>query len=624
MMKPFASRMINTRAPGGVAAGIMLAALIPAIVEGADKVPGDIPHILYPNTTVNGQPVTMMLDTGSSFTYLRESEARRLGLSISALNNVKVNLNADMSITEPAKITFGAQSCLVRLSVDLLEGDLPAAPGAPGANAGHDAGGSISWREVRDNILFFNGAERTLTSVVALPPETANWQKLKLVHDNVLALETPMPNGQTGTILVDTGAQFGVGLPAAQWQQWRAAHPAAAISTEFISEVGKGDWAVEEAWADEIQLGAITLHDVMIHECKQRFTGELGLEALQRMDLVVDWKEGHAYIRPRPPQASVDRTNGPAKGTGPDINWKAADNLRINTDRLLATSLIFLADSARASKDYAAAEAGYTKALALDPQDAEAFTKRGWAKGNLKDYAGAIADFTSSLALDPTVPEVFADRGLTRKLLGDFDGAVADYGRALELDQKNLPALMRRAEANLLRSQPAASKADCDRALALNAKSDWLHLLRGMARQSLGDLAGALDDYDGYVALNPGADYPQLYRQLIRLRLGLPSDDFAKTVAAWKPGWVKLLGQFIDGDQNEAAVLKAADEDKTQASPTIHGEAFYIIGAMRMVKGDKAGAAINWQKCLMVGPPGLLESALARSELLRLAEAPPQ
>jgi S1-C subfamily serine protease len=66
-------------------------------------------------------------------------------------------------------------------------------------------------------------------------------------------------------------------------------------------------FAEEQAWAEKFSLGPLELTDVLIEEAADRifsarlpdYAGTLGLEALKRLDLIVDGKHGIAYLRPK-------------------------------------------------------------------------------------------------------------------------------------------------------------------------------------------------------------------------------------------------------------------------------------------------------------------------------------
>ena len=59
-------------------------------------------------------------------------------------------------------------------------------------------------------------------------------------------------------------------------------------------------------------------------------------------------------------------------------------------------------------------------------QTAEDYYNRGNAKGNLQDYKGAIADYTKAIKLNPNDADAYTNRGLAKKNLGDMDGYNSD------------------------------------------------------------------------------------------------------------------------------------------------------------------------------------------------------
>ena len=88
--------------------------------------------------------------------------------------------------------------------------------------------------------------------------------------------------------------------------------------------------------------------------------------------------------------------------------------------------------------DYAAAIANYDRAIALNPDDAEAYHNRGIAKDAQGDYAGAIADYDRAIALNPEDADAYHNRGVTKAEQGDYAGAIADYDRVIALDPDNM------------------------------------------------------------------------------------------------------------------------------------------------------------------------------------------
>lgn len=219
---------------------------------------------------------------------------------------------------------------------------------------GSPADGLVGWPEIKDNILVFDADQRTIHSVDQLPPETAGWLKLKVIPNPWLLLEIPMENDKTGTLEVDTGSVFGVAMPPEQWMEWKATHPKAHLASHLggVGSFGLHLWQM--SWADEIKLGNVTLTGVPVEDMPAtqgafiqanapgaRAVWTIGMRALNRMDLVVDGRNGFAYVHPKQPPPSRDPglkhpgldnpiTNTPATGG----NWSVADDVRLSSDGL--------------------------------------------------------------------------------------------------------------------------------------------------------------------------------------------------------------------------------------------------------------------------------------------------
>ncbi len=78
----------------------------------------------------------------------------------------------------------------------------------------------------------------------------------------------------------------------------------------------------------------------------------------------------------------------------------------------------------------------YTKAIELDPKNADAYNNRGYAKNVFGQHREAIEDFDKAIAVRPNYSMAFCNRGYTKQLLGQHAGAILDFEKAIELDPK--------------------------------------------------------------------------------------------------------------------------------------------------------------------------------------------
>ena len=88
--------------------------------------------------------------------------------------------------------------------------------------------------------------------------------------------------------------------------------------------------------------------------------------------------------------------------------------------------------------NYQGAIADFNKAIEIDPQNADAYYYRAYAKGQLKDYQGAIADFTKTIEINPQDANAYMNRGYAREFTNDRKGACLDWRKAVDLGNEHL------------------------------------------------------------------------------------------------------------------------------------------------------------------------------------------
>lgn len=90
------------------------------------------------------------------------------------------------------------------------------------------------------------------------------------------------------------------------------------------------------------------------------------------------------------------------------------------------------------------AEAAFSAALKLSPQDAELWTDRARARAARQDWANAEADLNSALTYEKKKPEIYVLRASARQAQGNAAGYRADVNAALAIDATFPDALVER------------------------------------------------------------------------------------------------------------------------------------------------------------------------------------
>jgi tetratricopeptide (TPR) repeat protein len=163
------------------------------------------------------------------------------------------------------------------------------------------------------------------------------------------------------------------------------------------------------------------------------------------------------------------------------------------------------AKAAFENKDYDQAIAIYTKIIELDPENAFAYTKRGYSHYKLGEDQQAINDYNKTIELNPDYAETYALRGLAYAFLQQQEQAINDCRKALELNPDLAEAYLGLGRAYNFQEQYQQAIDNYNKAIELNPNEDRAYTWRGLVYNTLGDYQQALADYDRAIELNPTA-----------------------------------------------------------------------------------------------------------------------
>jgi S1-C subfamily serine protease len=171
--------------------------------------------------------------------------------------------------------------------------------------------------------------------------------------------------------------------------------------------------------------------------------------------------------------------------------------------------------------DYRGALTDYNQAIALKPDFADAYVRRGNLKYyNLDDPQGALADYDRAIAINPNYALAYTNRGAL-KYVYDPQGALADFNQAIALDPKSPPTAAAYISCGNLKqdklNDPQGALADYNQAISLVPKHAEAYYHRGnLKTEKLNDHQGALADYDRAISLFPIPDYAYYNRGLLK------------------------------------------------------------------------------------------------------------
>jgi antitoxin component YwqK of YwqJK toxin-antitoxin module/Flp pilus assembly protein TadD len=221
-------------------------------------------------------------------------------------------------------------------------------------------------------------------------------------------------------------------------------------------------------------------------------------------------------------------------------------------------------DSKYLLEDYSEAIADYTKAIEIDPNnvEAEVYFNRGDSKYQLneskyfnknfhepEDYSEATADFTKAIEINPNYAEAYGKRGQSRFRSREYSEAIADYTKAIEIDPNDFESLyVFRGYAKHSLKNYKGALADSNKAIELDPNDAYAYCLRGESKDDLEDFKGAIVDYTKAIEIDPDHFNAHVQRAYTRNNL----KDYTGAIADYD----KVLE--IEPEYKEAYIDRAA------------------------------------------------------------------
>jgi len=159
----------------------------------------------------------------------------------------------------------------------------------------------------------------------------------------------------------------------------------------------------------------------------------------------------------------------------------------------------------------------FTKALDMNPTDADSWYYRAILERRKNRNAEAIADLTKTIIIRPDWASATYTRGLVYYKSGRYAEAVKDFTRTLELMPKEAAAYYNRGLAYAKTDDLDRAIADYTSALKINPDDPDSHYNRANAYRRKGSSAEAITDYEVFIRVAP-AGYPQ-YVELAKQRI---------------------------------------------------------------------------------------------------------
>jgi Tfp pilus assembly protein PilF len=162
----------------------------------------------------------------------------------------------------------------------------------------------------------------------------------------------------------------------------------------------------------------------------------------------------------------------------------------------------------------------YTKAIEINPYNAQFYYYRGLAYKTKTRFPLAIEDFTKAIMYQSNYPNAYVNRGACYYEMGQQDAAIADYTEALKLDSSDAYTFLRRGISFQKKGDNEKALADYNEAIKL--RPGYVSALnnRGLIYMRKGEYEKALADYNEAIRLNPKYVLGYKNRAVVHERMG--------------------------------------------------------------------------------------------------------
>ncbi len=211
------------------------------------------------------------------------------------------------------------------------------------------------------------------------------------------------------------------------------------------------------------------------------------------------------------------------------LNWTGTKEKPRPTPSL--QELIAISTTNMHHEQFAKAEAGFTQALEIAPDNLEALKKRGLCRLSMERLDGAVKDFDAVLAVRPDDATTLRYRSKAHGLLRDFPRAIADLERVMAITPEAKEAPGELATIYAIRSHERfqegdyqGAKEDMDATIRFAPESAMNYSRRGACWFQMGDYQKAVDDLTEAIQREPrNAEYFSK-RSLALQKLGRDED----------------------------------------------------------------------------------------------------
>lgn len=283
---------------------------------------------------------------------------------------------------------------------------------------------------------------------------------------------------------------------------------------------------------------------------------------------------------------------------------KAPEATAVVDDKAAFTAHLDAAEDYFAAGDYGKAITELEQAVALEPDNADAYTNLALSYFENGDYAKAADAWSEVIRLKPGDGDAYYERGISRFNLKQYEDAIADLTVAIDADSTRANAFRVRGKAYAFSEDCETAIDDFTQAIALDPASDEAYYNRAMCRAEIGgmaDLSAVIADLGMVMQVSENPDLRAQTQQALENVLASTDDPVLQQQAS-----DALEGKVTPASGSEIDPMWAAVDPTRAPGHSIGFQRHLDAGAAHRFlflgsQGDTVGAGIASSAAMMVG-----------------------
>jgi tetratricopeptide (TPR) repeat protein len=193
----------------------------------------------------------------------------------------------------------------------------------------------------------------------------------------------------------------------------------------------------------------------------------------------------------------------------------------------------------------------YDQEIQKNPNNAEAYCKRGMAYGDEGEDDKALADFNQAIKINPNYAKAYCSRGMVYFNLDECDQAIEDFKQMLRIDPHNAEAYRLLGDAYMSRGiennkisigDQTLAINQYDKAISINPKNALAYMGRGMAYGHINKDERGIIDLEAALNLGLEDEYDKMTRTF--LTASIKKIIAKKKLTALAPKITNIMEQY--------------------------------------------------------------------------------